>query len=85
MRKRIVLNGRNEYDGSPSHYCFDFDVKFNRHGNIEVIVDKTSSSFVSFFRAGKYVFTRSGFCISHPASERYRYHKVNAELVESHT
>jgi hypothetical protein len=87
MRKRIVITGRNEYDGSPSYHCFDFDVKFNRHGNIEVSVDKTSSSFVSFFRGPvRYVFcSRSGVCISHTPSKRYRYHSMNAKLVESHT
>lgn len=86
MRKRFVLNGRNEYDGSPQHFCFDFDVKFNRHGNIEVIVEKHErSSFRSFFRGRRYVFNRAGVCISHPPGKRYRFHKVNAELVDSHT
>lgn len=104
MRKRFVLSGRNEYDGSPCHYCFDFDVKFNRHGNIEVIVGSTPSYFVGFFKFGcmrvnfidtgenvpvtrchRYVFNQAGVCISHPAANSYRFHKVNAELVESHT
>lgn len=84
-RKRFVLNGRNEYDGSKQHYCFDFDVQYNRRGNIEVNVDKVCPSFVAFFSSQRYVFNRAGVCISHPPSKNYYYHKVNAELVESHT
>ena len=85
MRKRFVLNGRNEHDGSSQHFCFDFDVKLNRRGNIEVVVEKLSSSFVPFFRSRKYVFNRAGVCISHLPSKKYVYHRVNAELVESHS
>ena len=84
-RKRFVLNGRNEYDGRPQHYCFDFDVTYNKHGNIEVETGRKLSSFVPFFVSNRYVFNRSGVCISHPPSKNYRYHKVNAELVDSHT
>lgn len=84
-RGRFVLNGRNEYDGSRHHFCFDFDVAYNRHGNIEVDVSKLSSSFVPFFASKRYVFNRAGVCISHPPSKNYYYHKVNAELVASHT
>ena len=87
MRKRIVISGRNEYDGSATYYCFDFDVVFNRHGNIEVVVESTPSYFVPFFNnPARYVFCgRSGICISHKPSKHYKFHNVNAELVESHT
>jgi hypothetical protein len=88
-RKRIVINGRNEYNGMPQHYCFDFDVPshLNRKGNIEVVVEQLCPSFVPFFQVtnSKFVFNRQGVCISHPPGKRYKYHKVNAELVESHT
>jgi hypothetical protein len=85
MRKRIVLNGRNEHNGSPQHFCFDFDVQLNRRGNIEVVVEKFSPSFVPFFRSRRYVFNRDGVCISHLPSKRYRHHLVNSSLVDSHT
>lgn len=92
-RSRFVLAGRNEQSGGLQYFCFDFDVKYNRHGNIEVEVDKelvlsgvnASPSFVPFFRSSKYVFNRDGVCISHLPGKRYRYSRVNAELVESHT
>lgn len=86
-RKRIIINGRNEYDGGSSHYCFDFDCEFNRRGNIEVFVKSVPSSFVSYFPIPiRYVFCRrSGVCISHPPSKRYRHHKVNARLGDSFT
>ena len=78
-----MLNGLNEYDGSPTHYCFDFDVKLNKHGNIEVVIDKTPSYFSSFSRSKKYVFAKSGKCISHPSSKKYRHHEVNAVLMDN--
>jgi hypothetical protein len=84
-RKRFVLCGKNEYNRSSNYFCFDFDVTYNSHGNIEVKIDKTCSSFVPFFRSNTYVFDRSGVCISHPPSKKYRLHKVNAMLVDSHT
>jgi hypothetical protein len=85
-RKRFVLNGRNEWEKSPQHFCFDFDVSYNRHGNIEVEIGRELGfSFVPFFASQRYVFNRHGVCISHPPGKRYRHHKVNAELVESHT
>lgn len=85
-RRRFVLNGRNEYDGSPQRFCFDFDVKYNRYGNIEVnLPENICRSFVQFFRSEKYVFNKAGVCISHPPSNKYKYYKVNAELVDSHT
>jgi hypothetical protein len=85
-RKRFVLNGRNECDGSPQQFCFDFNIKrYNRHGNIEVFMDKIPSSFVPFCRSTKYVFSPDGVCISHPPSTRYTYFKVNAELVKAHS
>ena len=83
--KRFVLNGRNEYDGGSTHYCFDFPVHFNRRGNIVVVVDDLPLYFVPFPGSKRYVFNRKGVCISHTPSDRYRHHKVNAELVESHT
>jgi|GEM_PF-2149348 len=90
MRKRFVLNGRNEYDGSPQKCCFDFNVVFNRRGNIEVVIGQSaqstlSPSFVLFFRSKRYVFNKAGVCISHQPSKRYKHHTVNAELVDSHT
>lgn len=85
MRKRFVLNGRNEHDGNAERYCFDFDVKLNKRGNIEVVIEKLPTYFVAFFSSKKYVFSESGVCISHQPSKKYRYHKVNAELVNSHT
>lgn len=85
IKKRIVLNGVNEYNGSPQQFCFDFDVIFNRHGNIAVIVDKVSPSFIPFFRSKLYVFSRDGVCISHLPSKKYKRYTVNALLVESHS
>lgn len=81
-RRRFILNGRNEYDGSPAYFCFDFDVKYNRRGNIEVEVDKIPSYFIPFFSSKKYVFNKYGVCVSHLPSEKYKYHKFNAELVK---
>ena len=85
-RRRFVLNGRNEYSRGPERFCFDFDVKYNRHGHIEVnLPEKICRSFVPFFRSEKYVFNKAGVCISHPPSKNYKQHKVNAELVDTHT
>lgn len=85
VKRRFVLNGRNEYDGRQSYFCFDFDVKYNRKGNIEVVIDELCPSFVPFFAVRKMIFNRKGVCISHPPGKRYKIHKVNAELVESHS
>jgi hypothetical protein len=80
-----VLNGRNAYGGGRAQFCFDFTVKYNRHGNIEVITPsvRQTPDFVSFLPLGKYVFNRAGVCISHPPSKRYSYHEVNAKLVKA--
>lgn len=85
VRKRFVLNGTHEYDGGSTHYCFDFPVQYNRRGNIEVVVDDFPLYFVPYSGSKRYVFNRQGVCISHIPSKRYTHHKVNAELVDSHT
>jgi len=82
-RKRFVLSGRNEYDGMPQYFCFDFYITYNRHGNIEVNVARLCGSFVPFSSNQRYVFNRQGKCISHLPGKRDR--KVTAELIESHT
>lgn len=87
-RKRFVLYGRNEYSGQSQYFCFDFDATYNSNGNIKVNFNHRDacSSFVPFFRrSNTYVFDRNGVCISHLPSKKYRYHKVNAMLVDSHT
>lgn len=81
-RRRFVLNGRNEQNGAPEHFCFDVEVQYNRRGNIEVELKPHSLSFVPFFRSKKYVFNREGVCISHLPGKKYKYHAVNAELLK---
>ena len=88
MKVRFVICGTNEYTGGYQHYCFNDDVKFNKHGNISVTVKiPQSSGFVSFqrgyARTTTYVFDRLGKCISHPPSKRYTIHMTNAYFADT--
>ena len=82
--KRFVLSGRNEYNGALQYFCFNTELRYNRHGNLYVDLnqEKRNPSFIPFFESTRYVFSRSGVCISHPPSKKYRYTKVNAELLD---
>jgi hypothetical protein len=79
---RAVLAGQNEYNGSLQFYCIDVPLILNRHGNYVVgFAPKASSGFVPFSPLNAlFVYDRTGRCISHPPSAKYKHSGVNSVL-----